>query len=114
MLINAVLKKKKKLLARLYDEKRRSIDVNKRSNISNHWTDQFDRAAGDSRRTWKLFKEVLFNNRDQEESITVSINGIQLSNAQQDVNRINHHFSTAGSDLAKEIIDNCGYDTVDI
>lgn len=69
------------ILHRLYDEKRKLVDAAKKSNLSHHWKNEFDKATGDSRKTWRLFKEVLFNQKDHEDVTMISMNGTQLSNS---------------------------------
>src|SRR5262249_52818524 len=60
-----------------------------------------------------LYKEVLFNRRDNRTDSTITINGNPVSDTATHCNLINEEFCTAGEKLTTAIISHNGYDIVD-
>lgn len=71
-------------------------------------------AAGDTRKQWKIYKEVLFNRTTDKRDKCIMIEGVQMSDSTVACNVINERFCTAGEKLATSIIGINGYDTSDI
>lgn len=75
--------------------------------------ERIQNAAGDDRKVWRIYKEVLFNQHDKADS-DIMLNGNVITNSVSDCNLVNEHFCTAGDKLATSIISVHGYDTDDI
>lgn len=75
---------------------------------------RIESAAGDSRKTWKLYKEIVFNQHEQKQDNAITINGNMAADSTDCCNKINNHFCSAGEVLATNIIAVNGYDTSDI
>lgn len=75
---------------------------------------RIEQAAGDDRKTWKLYKEIVFNRYKQEQESTITINGKPATDSVDSCNAINEHFCAAGERLATEIISIHGYEVNDI
>lgn len=75
---------------------------------------RFEDAAGNARKTWILYKEILQNKRQSQSEETITVNGILLDNSVNSCNIINNQFCSAGENLATEIIALHGYDLTDI
>lgn len=71
-------------------------------------------AAGDDRKTWKLYKEIVFNQHQQKKDQPITIKGISTENTPNACNTINDHFCSAGEHLASEIVSIHGYEVNDI
>lgn len=70
--------------------------------------------AGDLRKTWKRYKEVLFNQTSPKTDSSITINGVSVNDTEAPCNGVNDHFCTAGENLAKSIIAVHGYSEYDI
>lgn len=77
-------------------------------------TERIESAAGDSRKTWKLYKEIVFNRFKRDDNQKITINGVPVGDSVQSCNEVNEHFCSAGERLATEIISIHGYETDDI
>lgn len=75
---------------------------------------RIESAAGDARKTWKLYKEVIFNKFDNKPDSSITVNGAVLNDTVDSCNIVNDYFCTAGENLATSIISIHGYDTDDI
>lgn len=73
---------------------------------------RFQAAAGDMRKTWNLYNEILFK-RKQRKS-TISINGLTSDDSLDSCNKVNDHFCSAGEKLGTSIIAIHGYGHDDI
>lgn len=76
-------------------------------------SNRIESAAGDARKTWQLFKEVLFNQTTKFES-SVTINGTPITDSFASCDAVNDYFCTAGENLVTDIIASHGYDIQDI
>lgn len=74
---------------------------------------RIEAASGDARKTWRLYKEILFNQTKKTES-SLTINGTAIDDSVRSCNTVNDYFCTAGENLATSIIAIHGYDTSDI
>lgn len=84
-------------------------------NLRNEYEcNRIESAAGDSRKTWKLYKEIVFNQHEQKQDNAITINGNMAADSTDCCNKINNHFCSAGEVLATNIIAVNGYDTSDI
>lgn len=81
---------------------------------SQYNADRIVDAAGDARKTWRLYKEIVFNQYQQKDVHTVTINGTPTNDSVDSCNAINTHFCTAGEHLATTIVSIHGYDADDI
>lgn len=70
-------------------------------------------ATGDDRKIWKIYKEVLFNRQTTNET-DITIDGALMTDSENDCNRVNEHFCSAGEELAKSITEIHGYGTTDL
>lgn len=77
-------------------------------------TERFESAAGDARKTWKLYKEIIFNQFKSKTDTTITIRNIPVSDSVASCNAVNDYFCRAGENLAASIISIHGYDTQDI
>lgn len=73
-------------------------------------TDRFVSAVSDPGKRWKLYKKVLFNSRELESDVTVTVSGQPVD----DCDVINDYFCTVGSNLAASLIATSGYELSDI
>lgn len=74
---------------------------------------RFNEAANDPRKTWKLYKEIVFNRKETISEPIITINGIQTTNTKDSCNDVNQRFCTTGSILAADIIGVYGYSVAD-
>ncbi len=77
-------------------------------------TERLEAACGDARKTWKLYKEIIFNQYHSKYETNITIGGIPLDGSAASCDKLNMHFCTAGENLASSIISIHGYDTSDI
>jgi len=66
-------------------------------------------AAGDDRKTWKLYKEIVFNQSQLKRDQSITINGNPVTDSIDSCNDVNEHFCSAGEILATNIISVHGY-----
>lgn len=80
-----------KTLSDLYLAKKSYVE---RTNFELRKTYEYHRiaaAAGNNRKTWKLYKEVVFNHQQKHDK-QISINGVPVSDSIMGCNKINEHF----------------------
>lgn len=76
--------------------------------------DRIETAAGDVRKTWNLYKDILFNQQIKKPEETISINGKPIDDLEDSCNKVNDHFCLAGERLATDIVGTHGYEIEDI
>lgn len=81
---------------------------------SDYEFNRIESAAGDSKKTWKLYKEIVFNQFQQKTDQAISIRGIPVTDSIDCCNKVNNYFCSAGEILATNIISVHGYSTDDI
>jgi len=81
---------------------------------SGYECERIEASAGDNRKTWKLYKEIVFNQYKTNRECPVTIDGQTMSESVKSCNVVNDHFFTAGEHLATEIIAIHGYGHDDI
>lgn len=74
---------------------------------------RIEAAAGNPRKTWHLYKEILFNKTKKAES-AITVNGVPLDDSVAACTTVNDIFCTAGEKIATSIIAIHGYQTHDI
>lgn len=96
--------------------KDKTTAVNKRNFQlkSEYETHRIEAAAGDDRKTWQIYKEIIFNQYKSKADSTIEINGAAVTNDIASCNRVNDYYCTAGEKLAATIISVHGYSTTDI
>lgn len=77
-------------------------------------SNRVEAAAGDSRKTWKLYKEIVFNKHKDKQDHSITISGKTLTDSITSFNEINEHLCSAGERLATEIIAIHGYEVNDV
>lgn len=77
-------------------------------------TEKFEAAAGDARKTWNVYKEVIFNQFKTKSDESITINGDPVTDTVASSNMVNEHYCTAGEKVAASIIAIHGYDATDI
>lgn len=77
-------------------------------------TDRIEAAAGDDRKTWQIYKEIIFNQYKSKSDATIEINGTAIKDDVASCNAVNDYFCTAGEKLASDIISVNGYNIDDI
>lgn len=77
-------------------------------------TERLESAAGDARKTWKLYKEIVFNQFGSNTDSTITMHGIPLDGSVNSCNAVNDYFGTVGENLASSIIAIHGYSVDDI
>lgn len=75
---------------------------------------RFESAGGDARKTWSLYKEILYNRSQNNAEQTIKIQGVAVDDSVESCDAVNEHFCSAGEVLATDIISVHGYDTADI
>lgn len=75
---------------------------------------RIEESAGDDRKTWRLYKEIIFNRFERGKETPIMMNDVPISDSVQSCNAVNEHFCSAGERLATEIISIHGYDVNDI
>lgn len=102
------------IIVRQYDEAKNLVrnlnDQLKRS----YETERLESAAGDARKTWKLYKEIIFNQFKSKSDTTITIKDVPVTDSLASCNTVNDHFCRAGETLAASIISIHGYDIQDI
>lgn len=101
------------ILVKKYDEKKKFVEALNEDLKATFESERIEAAAGDDRKTWQLYKEILFNQTRKTES-AILINRTPIDNTVSSCNLINDHFCTVGENLATSIIAIHGYDTTDI
>lgn len=102
------------IIARQYNRAKVCVsELNERLKAT-YETERLESAAGDARKTWKLYKEIIFNRYSSNSGGTISIRGTPLDDTVSSCNAVNDHFGTSGESLASSIIAIHGYDVNDI
>lgn len=101
-------------LAQLYIDKAIFVKMNNERLKAEFYTNKLEDASGDARKTWKVYKEIVFNQHERKQDHTITINGIPTNGSSDSCNAVNEHFCTAGEHLATTIIAIHGYDVDDI
>lgn len=85
-------------LAKLYLNKKQYVDTTIEQLRGSYHANRITAAAGDDRKTWQLYKEIVFNRyrQKQEESITVNCNDTDNSVS----SCIKNHFFQVNSKLS--------------
>lgn len=76
--------------------------------------DRLENSAGDDRKTWQIYKEIIFNQYKNKTEATIEINGAALTDDVASCDTVNDYFCTAGENLATSVISVHGYSTDDI
>ena len=71
---------------------------------STFYINKIENAANDARKTWKVYKEIVFSQHQQKEDHTISINGTPISDSIDSCNAVNTRFCAAGERLADNIV----------
>lgn len=102
------------VIVRQYNEVKHLVsDLNEQLKRS-YETERLEEAAGDARKEWKLYKEIIFNQFKNKTDTSITINEIPVTDSVASCNDVNDNFCTAGEKLAASIISIHGYDTQDI
>lgn len=95
----------------------KTVDFIKSKNFelrSNYECDRLEAAGGDNRKTWKIYKEIVFNQHKKSQDTPIFIDSQTMNDSVQSCNAVNDHFCTAGEHLTTEIIAIHGYQVDDI
>lgn len=80
------------IIATQYNRISKRVNSNNESLKARYEQERMESAAGDARRTWKLYKEVIFNQFGGKTDETILINGVPTVNSVASCNEINEHF----------------------
>lgn len=87
-------------LTRLYEQKRLFVSSTNERLAAAYNANRISQAAGDARKTWTLYKEIVFNQHQQKHDKAITINGISTDSSTEWCNEIDERFCTAGEHLA--------------
>lgn len=76
-------------------------------------SERIEASAGNDRKTWQLYKDILFNQTKKSETL-IKVNGVSIDDSVRSCNVVNDYFCSAGENLATSIIAIHGYSTDDI
>lgn len=99
------------IIAQLYNDLHDYVDSTNEKLKAAYERERIESATGDARKTWKLYKEVIFNQTQNKQNSSVTINGIKQDDSW---NVINEYFCSAGEKLATSINLLNGYTVNDI
>lgn len=102
------------VIAQLLVEKTASINERNFQLKSSFESTRLAAAAGDDRKTWQLYKEIIFNQFKNKTDTSIEINGTAITDDVASCNIVNDFFCTAGEKLAASVIATHGYSTNDI
>lgn len=101
------------IILKMYNEKKAFVNTCNELLKSEFESKRIVAAAGNPRKTWHLYKEILFNKTKKAEP-AITVNGIPLDDSIAACNTVNDIFCSAGEKLATSIIAIHGYQTHDV
>lgn len=101
-------------IAQKYLEKKTYVETTNEYLRANYNANRLSEAAGDDRKTWRLYREIVFNQHQNQQDHTITINGNPSNGSNDACNEINNHFCSAGEHLAATIVSIHGYEIEDI